>query len=185
MPKSKQSTRLLVGPTPAALIACGDGNKQNIITLAWVGVVNSSPPMVSISVRPDRYSYEMIKRAGEFTINIPREEQVDIVDGCGTLSGRDLDKFEHFDLTAVSGILSYAPMIEECPISMECSLKHSLELESHTVFIGQVISAYVEESVLDEKGAVDFERCRILGFCSGNYLKTAPLNLKLGYTLKK
>ncbi len=185
MAKSKQSTQLLLCPTPAALIACSSGKEQNIIPLAWVGVVNSSPPMVSIAVRPNRHSYKMIKQTGEFTINIPREDQVDVVDGCGTASGRDLEKFEHFNLTPVNGALSSAPMIKECPISMECTLKHSLELESHTVFIGQVVSSYVEEGVLDEKGSIDFERCSILGFCSGNYLKTAPLNLKLGYTLKK
>lgn len=184
MAKSKQSTQLLVGPTPAALIACGDGKEQNIITLAWVGVVNSSPPMVSISVRPNRHSYNMIKKTGEFTVNIPREDQVDIVDGCGTISGRELEKFEHFQLTPVLGSLVNAPMILECPISMECELKHSLDLASHTVFIGQVVSSYVEDGVLNEKGAIDFERCRIVGFCSGNYLKTEPLNLKLGYTLK-
>ncbi len=185
MTKGKQSTQLLLGPTPAALIACGDGNEQNIITLAWVGVVNSSPPMVSISVRPNRHSYDMIRKTGEFTVNIALAEQVDVVDGCGTISGRNLEKFEHFNLTAAAGTLSYAPMIRECPISMECELKHSLELESHTVFIGQVVSSYVEGDILNEKGSIDFERCSLLGFCSGNYLKTAPLNLKLGYTLKK
>jgi len=185
MAKNKQSTQLLLGPIPAALIACGDGKDQNIITLAWVGVVNSSPPMVSIAVRPNRHSYKMIKKAGEFTVNIPSEDQVDIVDGCGTISGRDLEKFAYFNLTAQRGTLSYAPMIKECPISMECELRHSLELESHTVFIGQVIASYAEDGILDEKGAIDFERCRMIGFCSGSYLKTSPLNLKLGYTLKK
>ncbi len=185
MAKSKQSTQLLLGPTPAALIASGYGAVQNIITLAWVGVVNSSPPMVSISVRPNRHSYDMIKKSGEFTVNIPREDQVDIVDGCGTVSGRNLNKFEHYNLTAALGTLSYAPMIKECPISMECILKHTLNLESHAVFIGQVISSYVEEEIVTEKGVIDFERCRILGFCSGSYLRTVPLNLKLGYTLKK
>ncbi len=185
MTKIKQSTQLLLGPTPAVLISCGTDTEKNIITLAWVGVVNSSPPMVSIAVRPNRHSYNIIRDTGEFAVNIPGEEQVDIVDGCGTLSGRNLDKFEHFNLTAVMGIQKYAPMIEECPISMECKLEHTFELESHTVFIGRVVSTYLEGDFLNEKGKIDFDRCRLIGFCSGSYLKTAPLNLKLGYTLKK
>ena len=161
MGKSKQSTQLLLGPVPAALIACGYNAEQNIITLAWVGVVNSSPPMISISVRSNRHSYEMIKKSGEFTVNVPREEQVDLVDGCGTVSGRNLNKFEHYNLTPMYGTLSHAPMIKECPISMECILKHTLNLESHTVFIGQAISSYVDQEILTEKGAIDFEKCRI------------------------
>lgn len=185
MAKNKQSSQLLMGPTPAALISCGNGTDNNIITLAWVGVVNSSPPMVSIAVRPNRHSYKMIRDTGEFTVNIPRDNQVHIADGCGTLSGRNVDKFAHFNLTAVMGTRKYAPMIEECPISMECKLEHTLELESHTVFIGSVVSSYVSEEVLDDEGKIDFKRFRPLGFCSGNYLKTAPLNLKLGYTLKE
>lgn len=185
MAKSKQSTQLLLGPTPAALIACSDGTENNIITLAWVGVVNSSPPMVSIAVRPDRHSYRMIKDSGEFTVNIPREDQVDIVDGCGTMSGRKVGKFEHFNLTALKGTLSHAPMIKECPISMECKLEHSIKLESHTVFIGRVVASFVDDHYLNDRGALDFDRCCLLGFCSGQYLKAIPLNLKLGFTLKK
>lgn len=184
MAKQKQPTQILLGPVPPALIACGNEKEQNIITLAWVGVVNSSPPMISAAVRPNRHSHDIIRDTGEFTVNLPDVGQVELTDGCGTLSGRDLNKFEHFKLSAVKGILKHAPMIAECPISMECRVEHTLELGSHTLFIGQVISSYVDEDILDQKGKIDFRHKRLLGFCAGSYLQTSPLDLSIGYTQK-
>lgn len=185
MTKKKQPTQILLGPIPPALIACGNEKENNIITLAWVGVVNSSPPMISAAVRPNRYSHNIIRDTGEFSVNIPGVDQVDLTDGCGTLSGRDLNKFEHFNLTAVKGTLEYAPLIDECPISMECKVEQTIELGSHTVFLGRVVATYVSPAVTDEKGKIDFERCHLLGFCAGRYLETKPLNRSIGYTKKK
>ncbi len=185
MTKQKQPTQLLLGPIPPALIGCGNEKESNIITLAWVGVVNSSPPMISAAVRANRHSHDLIRDTGEFTVNLPNRAQVDLADGCGNLSGRDLDKFEHFNLTAAKGSLERAPMIAECPISMECRVEHVLELGSHTLFIGRLVSSYVEEGVLTEKGKIDFERCDLLGFCAGSYLETKPLGLSIGYTVKE
>ncbi len=184
MPKQKQSTQILLGPVPPALIGCGNESEKNIITLAWVGVVNSSPPMITAAVRPNRHSYQIIKDSGEFTINLPKKDQVELADGCGTLSGRDLNKFEHFKVTAEKGTLNQAPMIAECPISMECRLEHTVELGSHTVFIAEVVSSYVDSEVLDDKGRIDFEKSDLLGFCAGSYLETKPLGLSMGYTQK-
>jgi flavin reductase (DIM6/NTAB) family NADH-FMN oxidoreductase RutF len=176
---------LLLGPVPPALIGCGFETVKNIITLAWVGVVNSSPPMISAAVRPNRYSHDLIKQSGEFTVNLPHTGQVDLTDGCGTLSGRDINKFEHFNLTAARGILEHAPVIDQCPISMECKVEQSLSLGSHTLFIGRVVATYVAKDILDEKGKINPARARLLGFCAGSYLGTSPLNLQLGYTLKE
>ncbi len=184
MPKTKQSTQILLGPIPPALIGCGNESEKNIITLAWVGVVNSSPPMITAAVRPNRHSYQIIKDSGEFTVNLPNKDQVELADGCGTLSGRDLNKFEHFKVTAELGTLKQAPMIAECPVSMECKLEHTVELDSHTVFIAEVVSSYVDAAVLDDKGKIDFEKCDLLGFCAGSYLGTKPLGLSIGYTRK-
>ncbi len=185
MKKNKQPARLLLGPVPPAMIACGDGEKFNIITLAWVGVVNSSPPMISAAIRPGRYSHDIIKNTGEFTINLPSADQVELADGCGTLSGRDLDKFSHFNLTPVKGTLQYAPLIDECPVGMECLVEHTLELESHTVYIGRVVASYTAAEITDERGTIDFERLSLLGFCAGSYLETKPLNLKIGCTSRR
>lgn len=184
MAKKKNSSGLLLGPTPAALVTCGREEEHCIISPAWVGVVNLSPPQVSIAVRPDHYAYHVIKESGEFVINIPGEDQVRTVDGCSTLSGRNVNKFEYFKLTAVKGTLKQAPMIEECPVSMECKLEKIIALESHNLLIGLVVSSYVDEAVTNEKGAIDFNHCHMLGFCSGNYLTTLPLNQKLGFSLR-
>ncbi|MDY6826128.1 MAG: flavin reductase family protein [Bacillota bacterium] len=185
MTKNKLPAQLLLAPVPAAMIGCGNGDINNIITLAWVGVVNSNPPFLSIAVRPNRYSHNLIRDSGEFTVNLPSVDQVAEVDGCGTISGRDTNKFEHFGLTAVRSTLSCAPLIEECPVSMECLVEQTLSLGSHTLFIGRVIASYVADCVTDARGKIDFGKARLLGFCSGNYLETAPLNLTLGYTLEK
>jgi flavin reductase (DIM6/NTAB) family NADH-FMN oxidoreductase RutF len=185
MPKKKLSAQLLLGPLPAALISCGRGGEQNIITLAWVGVVNSSPPMISIAVRPNRHSHKMIVESKEFVVNIPAVEQAGLVDGCGTLSGKQLNKFEHFGLTPVRGTLEHAPLIDECPISMECLLEQTLTLGTHSLFIGRVVQVYVDPSILDDQGKADLSRFSLLGFFSGQYLSAAPLNRPLGYTLKK
>jgi flavin reductase (DIM6/NTAB) family NADH-FMN oxidoreductase RutF len=141
--------------------------------------------MISAAIRSNRYSYGIIKDSGEFTVNIPLAEQVEIADQCGTLSGKDIDKFARFNLTAVRGSLSCAPMIDECPISMECKLEQTLELGSHTVFIGRVISTYVNKEYADDKGKFDFNRCKLLGFCGGSYLETVSLGLSIGYSTKE
>lgn len=186
MPKKKFSAQLLLGPVPAALISCGrGGGEQNIITLAWVGVVNSSPPMISIAVRPNRHSHRIIVETKEFVVNIPTVEQADLVDGCGALSGKQVNKFEHFGVTPVRGTLEHAPLIDECPISMECFLEQTLTLGTHSLFIGRVVQAYVDPSIIDDQGKTDLSRLSLLGFFSGQYLSAAPLNRSLGYTLKK
>ncbi|MGM0687998.1 MAG: flavin reductase family protein [Bacillota bacterium] len=185
MVKQKQPTQIILGPVPPALIGCGNEKVKNIITLAWVGVVNSSPPMVSVAVRPNRYSFDIIRDSKEFSINLPSVDQVELADGCGNLSGRDLNKFEHFNLSAVQGTLKYAPMIDECPISLECKVEKILELGSHTIFISRVVATYVSSEVIDEEGKIDYDRCRLLGFCAGSYLETKSLNLSIGYTKKK
>jgi len=186
MPKQKLPPQLLLAPLPAALISCGRENgEQSIITLAWVGVVNSEPPMVSIAVRPNRHSHSMIEETKEFTVNIPTVEQADLVDGCGILSGKKVNKFNHFGLTPTRGVLKYAPLIEQCPINMECVVEHKLALGSHNLFIGRVVQSYADAAILDEQGRVDFNRFTILGFSSGEYLSAVPINLAHGYTVKK
>ena len=186
MSKKKLSLQPLLGPLPAALISCGrSGGDDNIITLAWTGVVNSAPPMVSISIRPSRFSHRLIAETKEFVINIATADQVGLADGCGTLSGRDIDKFKHFGLTPLKGELEHAPLIEECPINLECVVEQTIDLPSHTLFIGKVAAVHAGAEILDERGRVDFKRCRLLGFCSGAYLATSPLELFLGYSLKE
>jgi flavin reductase (DIM6/NTAB) family NADH-FMN oxidoreductase RutF len=185
MVKRSIKPQTLLAPVPAALISCGrEDGEQNIITLAWVGVVNSVPPMISVAIRPSRHSHGIIKETGEFVVNIPTEDQVDIVDACGTLSGKNVNKFIRFNLTAEKGTLLHAPGIKECPISLECRVHQILSLGTHDLFIGEVVNVSVEESILDAKGHPDLSSAPILGFGAGQYLGITPKNLSIGYTVR-
>jgi len=185
--KKQLNPQTLLAPVPAALISCGrEGEEPNIITLAWVGVVCSDPPMVSIAVRPGRYSYDIIKETKEFVINLPLESQVEVVDACGLVSGRKVEKFKHFKLTLQKGALKQAPAIAECPISLECEVRQVLALGAHHLFLGEVISVLAEESICDAKGKVDANKAPLLGYAAtGQYLGIKPLGPRIGFSAKK
>lgn len=183
MAKQQIAPRPLLGPIPPVLISCGrGGTEKNVMTLAWVGVVNSEPPMVSIAVRPSRYSYAMIRESGEFVINLPSADQVEVVDRCGMVSGRNTDKFALCNLTAEPGTLLNAPQIAECPVSLDCRIVHSLALGTHVLFIGQVEAISVASHLLAENGEVDLNQVRLLGVFSRRYLEASSLGLFHGYT---
>jgi flavin reductase (DIM6/NTAB) family NADH-FMN oxidoreductase RutF len=186
MEKVQLKPQTLLAPVPAALISCGrENSEKNIITLAWVGVVNSVPPMVSIAVRPSRHSHGIIRETGEFVVNIPRENQVEIVDRCGILSGRDTDKFSHFGLTPQQGLLLQAPFILECPVSLECRVRHEIALGSHDLFIGEVVNILADREILNEKEKPDLSTASLLGFAAGEYVGLHPTGHSIGYTAKK
>lgn len=154
-------------PVPAALVTCRDrGGRSNIITIAWTGVVCSDPPMVSISIRPSRYSYGIIKDTEEFVINIPPVEIIRKVDLCGILSGKDVDKFAETGLTAAEAREVSPPLIDECMICLECRLTEIIPLGVHDLFLGQVLATHVAEEALDEKGGVLMEIVNPLAYSS-------------------
>lgn len=160
----------LLYPCPVVLVTCTDGaGKPNIITLAWVGVVCSDPPMVGIAIRPGRYSYMLIDRAGEFVVNIPTKDIVDQTDYCGKVSGREVDKFSKSGLTPEPSGKVAPPLIRECPVNLECKVKDKVRLGSHDLFIGEVVSSHVEESMLDSKGEVDFSKGRAMTYMHVGY----------------
>ncbi len=187
MAKRNLKPQTLLVPVPAALISCGrEGEEPNIITLAWVGVVNSEPPMVSIAIRPGRHSYNIIKETAEFVLNIPLENQAEMVDACGIISGRKVHKFSRFNLTPLKGTLKMAPAIAECPISLECTVRQVLTLGSHHLFLGEVVNVLVEEAILNAEGKVDLKKAPVLGFAAGGqYLGVRPLDLAMGFSAKK
>jgi flavin reductase (DIM6/NTAB) family NADH-FMN oxidoreductase RutF len=156
-------------PVPVVLVSCGHGEQVNIITIAWTGVLCSSPPQVGISVQPSRYSHGLIQEAGEFVVNIPGEALLDEVEYCGFVSGRDADKFASPGLTPVPGSAGQTPLIAECPINLECKLVHTLPLGSHDLFIGQVVAVQLSEEVLDERGRVDNEKLKPILFTGDAY----------------
>lgn len=143
----------MLNPVPAVMVSVSDGNgKNNIITVAWAGTICTNPPMLSISVRPERYSYEMIKSTKEFVVNLTTRDLVRACDYCGVTSGRDVDKFEKMKLTPIKLPNVSVPGIKESPVNIECRVKKIEELGSHTMFIADVVGVTVDDEYMDEKG---------------------------------
>jgi len=157
-------------PNPVVLVSCSDGTRDNIITLAWVGTVCSDPPMISISIRPSRYSHEIISAAKQFVINIPDEKMVGACDFCGVKSGRDVDKFKELGLTKEKGFVVGSPMIRECPINIECKVRQVIHLGTHDMFIGEVVSVNADEEVIYIDGEIDYEKVDTVSYLMNNYL---------------
>ena len=158
----------LLFPTPVVLVTCVDeAGKPNIITLAWVGVVNSNPPMIGVSIRPERYSHACVKRSKEFVVNLPSEEIVRKVDACGVLSGKETDKFASMGWRQAPAEKVKPPLIDECPVQMECQVKETISLGSHDLFLAEIVAVHVKEEVQKEKGRIDITKVFPLVFCPG------------------
>lgn len=155
-------------PVPAVMVSCGL-DKPNIITLAWVGTLCSDPPSVGISIRPERFSYNLINEADEFVVNLPRADQVDVTDYCGSVSGRNVDKWAACGLTPVPASKVRTPLIAECPVALECRVTHRLDLGVHHLFIGEVVAVQADEEALDPSGRLDLRRIRLLAYVGGYY----------------
>jgi len=155
-------------PVPAVLVSCGQ-EQPNIITLAWVGTLCSDPPSLGIGVRPERHSHKLIADAGEFVVNLPTADQVGIVDYCGQVSGRDVDKWVQCGLTPTPANKVGVPLIAQCPVALECKVSHHLTLGIHDLFIGEILAVQVDESLLDEQGRPDYGRAGFLTYVGGNY----------------
>lgn len=158
-------------PNPVVMVSCSNANKDNIITLAWVGTVCSNPPMISISIRPSRYSHEIISASMEFAINIPNEEMIEACDFCGNNSGRDIDKFKELGLTKEKGFIVSCPIIKECPVNIECKVRQIIHLGTHNMFIGEVVSVEADEEVIYSDGEVDYKRINMLSHLMDHYFK--------------
>ncbi len=173
-------------PIPAVMVSCaGKNQKPNIITVAWAGTVCSSPAMVSVSIRKERYSYDIIKESGEFVINLVTEELTKAADFCGVRSGRDIDKFKEMKLTPVPGRLEQAPMIAQAPVSIECRVKEIIPLGSHDMFLAEVVNVAVDKSYMDEKGKFHLNKTKLIAYSHGEYYGLGKLIGKFGYSVKK
>ena len=173
-------------PLPVVMVSAADKEgRDDIITVAWAGTVCTNPPMVSISIRPERYSYHMIRETGEFVINLTTEELAFATDYCGVKSGRDVDKFKETGLTREKAEKVKAPMIAEAPVSIECKVKEIRELGSHHMFIAQVAAVHADEKYMDEKNRFDLNRARPIVYSHGEYLGTGKKLGTFGYSVKK
>lgn len=173
-------------PLPAVMVSVTDGKgEDDIITVAWTGTVCTNPPMVSVSVRPERYSYHMIRETGEFVINLTTEKLAFATDYCGVRSGRDTDKFRDTGLTKEKAEFVKAPMIKESPVSIECRVREIKELGSHHMFLADVLAVHADEAYMDEKNRFDLNRARPLVYSHGEYLGTGKKIGTFGYSVKK
>ena len=159
-------------PLPVVLLTCRDEEgKSNIITLAWVGVVSSDPPHLSVSVQPSRHSYAILEKAGYFVVNVPTVSILEKVDQAGCVSGRDVDKWAKCGFTPAPASKIRTPIISECPVALECRVLQSIEVGTHTLFVGEVLAVQIDEQVLDSKGHIDYQKAQPLGFAGGQYLQ--------------
>jgi len=187
MSKTQWKAGNMVYPVPAVMVSCGNAvDGFNIITIAWTGTICTNPAMVYISVRPERYSYDIIKKNGDFVINLTNKELARAADWCGVRSGRDYDKFKEMNLTAVPATKVKAPLIEESPVNIECKVTEIKELGSHHMFLAEVLAVNVSDKYLDEKtGTFDMSSTGLISYIHGKYYgSTAPLG-KFGYSIQK
>lgn len=176
--KVKKSPWTALFPCPVVLVTCADSEgKPNIITLAWVGVVCSNPPMLGLGVQPRRYSFKLLEGSGEFVVNIPTKDLVKEVDFCGTVSGKDVDKFSQTGLTPEPAEKVKSPLIKECPVNIECLVKKKIPLGIHHLFLGEIVQVHVDQEILNEKGRIDFNRGSPFVYNQGEYWS---LNKKIG-----
>ncbi len=172
-------------PLPAVLVTCGDMDKSNIITVAWTGILNTNPAIVYISVRPERYSYQLIKENKEFVINLTNENLVYATDWCGVRSGSKFDKFKEMKLTKENAKFVKAPIIKESPVAIECKVIDEKEYGSHTTFIAEVLSIDADDKYIDEKGAFDISKCKLITYANGGYFSLGKKLGKFGFSVEK
>ena len=174
-------------PVPAVMVSCGrEGEKPNIITIAWAGTICSDPAMVSISVRPERYSYPIIRGTKEFVINLTTKELAYATDWCGVKSGREIDKFKEMKLTADKAqTLEFAPIIVESPVNIECKVQDIVKLGSHDMFIAEVTGVQISSEYMNESGKFELNKLGLVAYSHGEYYEFGNKIGKFGYSVKK
>ena len=175
----------LLAPVPPALISCSHGGKDNLITVAWTGILNSNPPKTYISLRPERFSYELIKESGEFVINLPSAHLVRSIDFCGVKSGRTVDKFSACRLTREPASQLSCPMVAESPVSIECRVTEIIPLGSHDMFMADIVAVNIGEQYIDETGKFHIEKCALAAYAHGQYFALGKKLGSFGYSVKK
>lgn len=177
----------MIYPLPAALISCGSNpDEYNLITLSWMGTICSNPPMCYISVRPERHSYEIIKRTGEFVINLTNEEMAFATDWCGVKSGRDYNKFAEMKLTPMKGEIVSAPIIKESPLCIECKVREIIPLGSHDMFISDVVNIQADSKYIDPAtDTFKLSEAKLIAYSHGHYYKLGKEIGKFGWTVQK
>ncbi|NLN45208.1 MAG: flavin reductase family protein [Clostridiaceae bacterium] len=179
----------LLAPVPVAMISCRDDREDavpNIITLAWIGVASSEPPTLSAAIRPDRYSYELIRRSGEFVVNLVDANLSESCDFCGVRSGREIDKFKACGLHAIPAEgLQFAPAIAESPLSLGCQVTQVVQVGSHDLFLGRVVSVRAHASLMDDAGRLRMDLAQLITYVHGEYFSVGKRQGFFGYSVAR
>lgn len=177
----------MLNPVPVVLITSKNSeDKINVFTVAWCGTVCTKPPMLTISVRPERLSYEYIKESMEFVVNLPTKDMTRKVDFCGVKSGRDINKIEAMDFKLSPSDIVKCPMIEDCPISLECKVKNITPLGTHDLFLAEIVRIHVDQKLADKNGKIHFENADLINYCHGEYYPMVKKSIgKFGFSVKK
>ena len=176
----------MIYPLPAVLVSCGNTpERRNLITVAWTGTICTNPAMCYISIRPERYSYDIIKEEMEFTINLTTEAMARATDWCGVRSGRDFDKWKETGLTPMPGVKVGCPYVEEAPLSIECRVKEIIKLGSHDMFIADILCVTVDESLITPEGKLCLDKCGLAAYAHGEYFSLGKKLGSFGYSVRK
>ena len=175
----------LLAPVPASLVTCGTIENANVLTIAWTGICCTRPPVTYISVRPERHSYNIIKESGEFAINLTSNSMCREVDFCGVKSGKDLNKIEKCGFHLLPSQKISVPIIEECPVSLECKVTETKELGSHTMFLAEIVGIDVDEKYIDSKGKLNLQQCGLMAYAHGEYFALGRKLGDFGYSVRK
>ncbi len=174
-----------MAPVPAVLVSCGNKETDNLITIGWTGICATHPPKLYISVRPERYSYEIIKQSGEFCVNLPNTKMVRALDFCGVRSGKDIDKFKQTGLTKSDSFAVECKSVAESPLTLECKVDKIIPLGSHDMFIADIVAVSVDESIIDENGRLMLERAELLAYSHGDYFTLGKKIGDFGFSVRK
>jgi len=185
MAKIKWRGGTLLSPVPPALVTCKDGERENVLTIAWTGIVNSDPPKTYISVRPTRYSHDIIKKSGVFAINLTTEELAKAADWCGVYTGAKVNKFERCRLLTEPANEIDCPLLSDSPLTLECRVTDVIPLGSHDMFLADIVAVDVNEDMVDETGKLHLERAKLVAYAHGDYYTLGKKLGKFGYSVQK
>ena len=175
----------LFAPVPAVMVSCGNMRNPNVFTVAWTGIVNTKPPMTYISVRPERHSYNMLKKGGDFVINLTTKELTQTADFCGVVSGSKNDKAEKCGFTYEESFKVSAPSIQESPVSIECKVKDIIKLGSHHMFLAEILTISVDDSIINRNGKIMMEKAELITYLHGEYFELGKNLGKFGFSVNK
>lgn len=175
----------VLAPVPPVLVSCGDMQNFNILTIGWTGIINTHPPMTYISVRPSRYSYQMILEKKQFVINLTTSSMCKEVDFCGVRSGKDINKVEKCGFHISKATKIDVPIIEESPVSLECVVKNISELGTHTMFISEIVGIDIDEKYIDSKGKLNLQQSGLMAYSHGEYFALGRKLGDFGFSVRK